>query len=82
MSSAEAELMSISPSGLVKMDEKKRPAAHNHDEHAHPRKKQVTSVNGGNKSDPDADMPWKDDLEVCISLGTTTLWRPGSTATS
>lgn len=73
MSPAEAQLLSVSPAGLVKMDEKKRPAAHNHDDHAPPRKKQATAVNGGNKPDPDADMPWKDDLEVCSSLRSTTV---------
>lgn len=51
-------------SGLVKMDDRKRPAADGN-ESAPPSKKQATSVNGGNKPHPDADMPWKDDLEVC-----------------
>ncbi|KAI9790405.1 MAG: E3 ubiquitin-protein ligase bre1 [Peltula sp. TS41687] len=60
MSSAEAQTL---PVGLVKMEDKKRPATHNHEDHAPPRKKQATTVNGAIKPDPDADMPWKDDLE-------------------
>ncbi|KAJ5972808.1 uncharacterized protein N7479_002726 [Penicillium vulpinum] len=48
--------------GLVKMEDRKRPAADSNDS-APPLKKQATSVNGGNKPHPDADMPWKDDLE-------------------
>ena len=55
----------LSP-GLVKMEERKRPASHEHDESAPPLKKQATSVNGTSKSHPDADMPWKDELEVSI----------------
>ncbi|CAG8896496.1 unnamed protein product [Penicillium egyptiacum] len=51
-----------SESGLVKMEDRKRPAADNNDS-APPLKKQATSVNGGSKPHPDADMPWKDDLE-------------------
>ncbi|KAJ6109892.1 E3 ubiquitin-protein ligase bre1 [Penicillium sp. IBT 16267x] len=49
-------------SGLVKMDDRKRPAADSNDS-APPSKKQATAVNGGSKPHPDADMPWKDDLE-------------------
>ncbi|KAJ5822774.1 hypothetical protein N7447_005114 [Penicillium robsamsonii] len=48
--------------GLVKMEDRKRPAADSNDS-APPLKKQATSVNGGSKPHPDADMPWKDDLE-------------------
>ncbi|KAJ5471092.1 hypothetical protein N7530_008449 [Penicillium desertorum] len=44
------------------MEDRKRPAADNNDS-APPLKKQATSVNGGSKPHPDADMPWKDDLE-------------------
>ncbi|CAG7957473.1 unnamed protein product [Penicillium nalgiovense] len=51
-----------SESGLVKMEDRKRPAVDNNDS-APPLKKQATSVNGGSKPHPDADMPWKDDLE-------------------
>ncbi|CAG8288813.1 unnamed protein product [Penicillium salamii] len=48
--------------GLVKMEDRKRPAADNN-ESAPPSKKQATTANGGTKPHPDADMPWKDDLE-------------------
>ncbi|KAJ5166386.1 uncharacterized protein N7482_005167 [Penicillium canariense] len=51
-----------SESGLVKMEDRKRPAADSNDS-APPLKKQATTVNGGSKPHPDADMPWKDDLE-------------------
>ncbi|OKP14917.1 E3 ubiquitin-protein ligase bre1 [Penicillium subrubescens] len=44
------------------MEDRKRPAAENN-ESAPPLKKQATSVNGGSKPHPDADMPWRDDLE-------------------
>lgn len=52
--------------GLVKMEDRKRPAADNN-ESAPPSKKQATTANGGTKPHPDADMPWKDDLEVSLS---------------
>ncbi|KAJ5441480.1 E3 ubiquitin ligase BRE1 [Penicillium cf. griseofulvum] len=48
--------------GLVKMEDRKRPAADSNDS-APPLKKQATSANGGSKPHPDTDMPWKDDLE-------------------
>ncbi|KAJ5139294.1 uncharacterized protein N7515_004142 [Penicillium bovifimosum] len=51
-----------SESGLVKMEDRKRPAADSSDT-GPPLKKQATTVNGGTKAHPDADMPWKDDLE-------------------
>lgn len=53
----------LSP-GLVKMEERKRPASHGHEDAAPPLKKQATAVNGGGKNHPDAEMPWKDELEV------------------
>ncbi|OGE51280.1 hypothetical protein PENARI_c014G09544 [Penicillium arizonense] len=43
------------------MEDRKRPAADN--DSAPPLKKQATTANGGSKPHPDADMPWKDDLE-------------------
>lgn len=55
-----------SESDSVKMDDRKRAAAHDHNDSAPPSKKQATSVNGGSKPHPDADMPWKDDLEVSL----------------
>lgn len=57
--------LSLSSTLLVKMEERKRPAPHDHDESTPPLKKQATStVNGNSKGHIDADMPWKDDLEV------------------
>lgn len=61
-----------SESGLIKMEDRKRPAA-DHNDSAPPLKKQATTVNGGSKPHPDADMPWKDDLEVCF--GSSAIWR-------
>ncbi|KAJ5734754.1 hypothetical protein N7533_013157 [Penicillium manginii] len=61
MPAAEPPVLS-SESGLVKMEDRKRPAADSNDS-APPLKKQATTVNGGSKPHPDADMPWKDDLE-------------------
>ncbi|KAJ5701465.1 hypothetical protein N7488_009013 [Penicillium malachiteum] len=61
MPAAEPPIVSTE-SGPLKMDDRKRPAADNN-ESAPPLKKQATSVNGGSKPHPDADMPWKDDLE-------------------
>ncbi|KAI9758315.1 MAG: E3 ubiquitin-protein ligase bre1 [Lichina confinis] len=46
------------------MDDKKRPAAAGDDAQAPPRKKLVTDASGKSKVDRDADMPWKDDLEM------------------
>jgi hypothetical protein len=61
MPAVEFSVTSSEP-GLVKMEDRKRPAADN--DSAPPLKKQATTANGGNKPHPDADMPWKDDLEV------------------
>ena len=47
------------------MEERKRPASNDPDASAPPLKKQATSANGA-KAHPDADMPWKDDLEVSL----------------
>lgn len=58
-------LVPLSSSGLVKMEERKRPASHDHDDSsAPPLKKQATTVNGTSKAHIDAEMPWKDELEV------------------
>lgn len=64
----EARPVPLLSAGLVKMEERKRPATYEHDESAPPLKKQVTSMNGGGKSHPDAEMPWKDELEVSLVL--------------
>lgn len=65
MPAVEASPVTSSESGLVKMEDRKRPAGYDHNDSAPPLKKQATSVNG-NKPHPDADMPWKDDLEVSL----------------
>jgi E3 ubiquitin-protein ligase BRE1 len=44
----------------VKMEDRKRA---NPDDSAPPAKRQAVTVNGA-RSHPDADMPWKDDIEV------------------
>ncbi|KAL4750213.1 hypothetical protein BDW72DRAFT_176280 [Aspergillus terricola var. indicus] len=62
MPAAEASPVAPPESGFVKMEDRKRAATHENDS-APPLKKQATSVNGGSKPHPDADMPWKDDLE-------------------
>lgn len=64
MPAAEASPVAFSESDLVKMDDRKRAATYDHNDSAPPLKKQATSVNGGSKPHPDADMPWKDDLDV------------------
>ncbi|KAL4899667.1 hypothetical protein BDW74DRAFT_163096 [Aspergillus multicolor] len=62
MPAAEAFPVAPPESGFVKMEDRKRAATHDNDS-APPLKKQATSVNGGSKPHPDADMPWKVDLE-------------------
>lgn len=68
MTTTESPLVSLPSAAIGKMDDKKRPAAQSGDGQGPPRKKQATDVNGKNKADRDADMPWKDDLEVCYVL--------------
>lgn len=63
MPAVEATPVSSSESGLIKMEDRKRPAGHDQNDAAPPSKRQATTING-NKPHPDADMPWKDDLEV------------------
>ena len=65
MTLAQARAVSFSTSDPVKMEERKRPASHDHDNSEPPLKRQATTVNGTSKGHADADMPWKDDLEVC-----------------
>lgn len=66
MTAIEASTVHVAQSGLVvKMEDRKRPAEHDPNERTPPFKKQATStVNGGGKVHPDADMPWRDDVEV------------------
>ena len=68
MPAVEASPVASSESGFVKMEDRKRAATSDHNDSAPPLKKQATSVNGGGKPHPDADMPWKDDLEVSSGL--------------
>jgi len=44
------------------MEDRKRPAL---DDSAPPSKRQAVAVNG-NSTHPDADMPWRDDIEVGV----------------
>lgn len=69
MPAAEASPAASSESDLVKMDDRKRAATYDNNDSAPPLKKQATSVNGGSKPHPDADMPWKDDLDVSCPDG-------------
>jgi hypothetical protein len=74
MTAIEASPVSLPESGLVKMEDRKRPAAYDHNDSAPPLKKQATSLNGGGKPHPDTDMPWKDDLEVSPMLSWWCWW--------
>lgn len=74
----QSQVVSLPSPDLIKMEERKRPANHDHDDSAPPLKKQVTSINGAAKAHVDADMPWKDELEV----GNEPLLRPSSSLRS
>ncbi|EEH16818.2 E3 ubiquitin-protein ligase bre1 [Paracoccidioides brasiliensis Pb03] len=64
MPAVEASTVPLAESGLVvKMEDRKRPAAYGPNDSSPPLKKQATSLNGATKPHPDTDMPWKDDLE-------------------
>jgi hypothetical protein len=52
------------PETIIKMEDRKRPAGQSVDDLAPPTKRQA--VNGGSKVSVDADMPWKEDLEVSL----------------
>ena len=64
MTTVEAKPFPLSQTGPVKMEDRKRPSPYDHNDSAPPSKKVATSANGAGKSNHDADMPWKDDLEV------------------
>ena len=64
MTAVEATPFPLSQAGLVKMEDRKRPNPYDQNDSAPPSKKVATSANGAGKSNHDADMPWKDDLEV------------------
>ena len=61
----EAPTVGPLPSAIIKMEDRKRAAGQNVNDLAPPAKRQV--VNGGSKTSHDADMPWKDDLEVRLT---------------
>ena len=69
MTLVEARSVSLSSSGLVKMEERKRPASYENDDVAPPHKRQATAnVNGVVKAHQDPDMPGKDELEVSLTI--------------
>jgi hypothetical protein len=68
MTAVEAKPFPLSQAGLVKMEDRKRPSPYDHNDSAPPTKKVAMSANGAGKSNHDADMPWKDDLEVSNRL--------------
>lgn len=57
----EARTVTVPSFDLVKMEDRKRPGGL--DDSAPPAKRQAVTVNGA-KSHHDADLPWKDDIEV------------------
>jgi len=60
----------LSSSGLVKMEERKRPASYDNEDSAPPLKRQATAtVNGASKNHDDTDMPnWgREELEVSLA---------------
>ncbi|KAI5290892.1 E3 ubiquitin-protein ligase bre1 [Ascosphaera aggregata] len=65
MPAVEATSVPLHDPGLaLKMEDRKRPAASDNATSAPPLKKQATSANGSaSRPHPDADMPWRDDLE-------------------
>jgi hypothetical protein len=74
-----ASTVSPLPSVVTMMEDRKR-----HGDDIAPLAKRQ-AVNGGSKAATDADMPWKDDLEVCLSATPFTIravlhYSPGSCA--
>ena len=68
MTLVEARSVTLSSSGLVKMEERKRPASYENDDAAPPQKRQATAnTNGAARVHQDADMPGKDELEVSLA---------------
>jgi len=60
---ATATRVSVSSLDSIKMEERKRPALDENHTSAPPSKKQAVIVNGANTKF-DAEMPWKDDINV------------------
>lgn len=70
MTTIELQPLSLSSSGLVKMEERKRPASYETDDSAPPQKRQATAnSNGGSKGQQDMDLPGRDELEVRLTQG-------------
>lgn len=68
---AQGQVLTVAPlNTIVKMEERKRPIVVDQDDSAPPLKRQATSINGPKSSSLDADMPWKDDLEVSATSST------------
>lgn len=67
MTVVEAIPIPLNETGLVKMEDRKRPAPYDQNEAAPPSKRMATSANGGTRTHVDADMPYKDELEVSVS---------------
>ena len=69
MTLAEASPFPPAPSpalGKAMMDERKRPSVSDPDDVGPPAKKHAPALNGS-KSQADADLPWKDEIDVCQS---------------
>jgi E3 ubiquitin-protein ligase BRE1 len=67
----EARTVAAPSLDAVKMEDRKRPIA---DDSAPPAKRQALTVNGA-RSHPDADLPWKDDIEVRPPITTARIAR-------
>lgn len=70
MTVVQAHPVPLSSSGLVKMEERKRPASYDNNDSAPPLKRQATAmVNGTSKNHDDADLPnWgREELEVSLA---------------
>ena len=63
MTLVESRTVSLPP-GLVKMEERKRPASNEDADTIPPPKRQATTKESRNSKGQDADMPGRDDLEV------------------
>jgi E3 ubiquitin-protein ligase BRE1 len=75
MTAVEKVPLSVSQPSLIKMEDRKRSMPYDSSD-APPHKKQATATNGASKH-IDADMPWKDDLEV-----SSTSFRPFAALTN
>ena len=67
MTVAEAVPIPLTETGLVKMEDRKRPAPYDPGDSAPPSKRVATAANGASKTNVDSDLPYKDELEVSLS---------------